>query len=895
MPLCGKCKNRHVRPDDNYCSMCRNFLGDVSFEGGTDRILIENIKEFEVHCRVKNIGQIPIDLIFPDHSDKDVRFKGLPLTKKIVPDTEEEFCFTACFTSEKTKTYSLRYLVNENARDDCRVLFYRASNALIIINFLTDSDNDEIEIVGNSYQNEIEIKNDGGSSAKIAMIEVPEWMKVHKEMTIPPYSTITVNYSVEVPENEFKFINGTILYSICTNNEISRESIDTPQFVRYPPPDPKIFLLNEAGETENVDSGIYLGSLIPCERKRVKCFLRNHGGTALKLKGFYTSYGKNNPAFFVRHDTNVEDISNAIKIEPNGNLDFHICIDASYYGHDCTVNAQIVFDFENYGILKIPVQFTVPLLKEYEGLVAIDFGTSYSCLAESPSILSPAIPLDSTRDVVRDIEDLYMPSVLYFFSPDDYVFGREAKKVWYPADPGNGVANLKRALIDGERSIRGAQFTTTKLIGIFMRELISVAARWLNAIPIDLVITVPVGFSEHQRDIIRKAIHQIPLGVEKSPIIDVVDEPTAAAMHYYTMFPEEFHDADEGKPIRMLVFDFGGGTLDVSVLEFTGGHCFTLLSRRGDARLGGIDLDHKVAVEMSERTKKAYPGFASKVITLKRKEYETIFGTKLYSIKLRNSFREKSEKVKIMLSSNLESVFKIERDELYDYEGRIINDAKSFEEKITPTEYEVAINDRIERSISIIETAIHASKLNPQDIQLVLMTGQVSKTECIRKRIREYFQNTGTCIVDKADFDLKSCVALGAVSYIHHKRKGEFKTDCDSTGIGSVGYIDIKNQFVTILEDKHRFGTESTVPIIRKKKFERDIIEIIQNLGFSQNFSIGDSNFVLMAKIEITTFKENYDDSVCLFLGLDFRGALTARVDSGECRIVWPEDRDEVW
>jgi molecular chaperone DnaK len=221
--------------------------------------------------------------------------------------------------------------------------------------------------------------------------------------------------------------------------------------------------------------------------------------------------------------------------------------------------------------------------------VGIDLGTTYSAVAYLDATGRPITILNGTGDLLT-------PSAL-FFDDDGVVVGKEAVKTC-ALTPDSYVECFKRDMGSGNahRNIRGQEIPPEVLSAFVLERLKQDAERRLGPVR-QVVITVPAFFDETRRKATQDAGRLANLEV-----LDIINEPTAAALAYgYRREAMNLGAADAAaKPVRVLVYDLGGGTFDVTILEIDGSR-FRTLATDGDVFLGGKDFDQRLVNYFAEQ------------------------------------------------------------------------------------------------------------------------------------------------------------------------------------------------------------------------------------------------------------------------------------------------------
>lgn len=216
----------------------------------------------------------------------------------------------------------------------------------------------------------------------------------------------------------------------------------------------------------------------------------------------------------------------------------------------------------------------------------------------------------------------------------------------------------------------------------------------------EAVITVPAYFDDSQRQATKDAGKIAGLDVKR-----IVNEPTAAALAY---------GVDKGKDEKVAIFDLGGGTFDISILEMGDG-VFEVLSTNGDTHLGGDDFDQKIIEHLAEQ--------------FKNKEGIDLRDDRTALQRL----REAAEKAKIELSSSEETEINIP------YITASDKGPKHLREKLTRSELEKLVMDLIEKTVKPCEKALKDAGISKDEINEVLLVGGMSRMPAVQKKVEEFF------------------------------------------------------------------------------------------------------------------------------------------------------------
>jgi molecular chaperone DnaK len=342
-----------------------------------------------------------------------------------------------------------------------------------------------------------------------------------------------------------------------------------------------------------------------------------------------------------------------------------------------------------------------------ENVVGIDLGTTNSLIGtvyEGAAIL------------FRDQNQLeLLPSVVGVDAKGSIIVGRTARnRRWL--DPEGTVVSVKR-LMGTETSVRvGTKpLSPSQVSALILGALLDRAESQLGTRPARAIITVPAYFDDRQREATRLAGEFAGIAVER-----LVNEPTSAAMCYQT-----------GGEANVLVYDFGGGTFDVSVLERDEGF-LEVKSSHGDTHLGGDDIDQALFQLIVERLGKD----ASRV------ESDPAAKARL---------TDAVERAKIALSL---------RDEVRLSEPFLAgsgDDAVHLDQVLTVEDLEQVVGPLVQRTLVCIDAALRDARLVPQDLDRVILVGGSSRIPLVGRRVSEHL-NRPVLMDDRVD----TAVALGA-------------------------------------------------------------------------------------------------------------------------------------
>jgi len=347
-------------------------------------------------------------------------------------------------------------------------------------------------------------------------------------------------------------------------------------------------------------------------------------------------------------------------------------------------------------------------------IIGIDLGTTNSCMA----VIEGGEPV-----VIPNAEGNRTTPSVVAFKGDEVLVGTVAKRQAV-TNPKNTIASAKRFI--GRRmdemkeeikkmpftvkegkggriaiEVNGKSMLPQEISAKVLQKLKKDAEAYLGTTVDKAVITVPAYFDDSQRQATKNA-GQIA-GLE---VVRIINEPTAAALAY---------GLDKGKEHQIVVYDLGGGTFDVTVLEISGDGHFEVLSTNGDTKLGGDDFDHVIINWILEEFKKDQGVDLSKdEIALQR-------------------LNESAEKAKIELSSATETDINL---------PFITADAsgpKHLNLKLSRAKLESLIADLIEKTVKPCEQAIKDAKIKKEDVDEVVLVGGMTRMPAVQKKVQDLF------------------------------------------------------------------------------------------------------------------------------------------------------------
>jgi len=323
--------------------------------------------------------------------------------------------------------------------------------------------------------------------------------------------------------------------------------------------------------------------------------------------------------------------------------------------------------------------------------IGIDLGTTNSVVAVmeggKPTVIANA---EGSRTT---------PSIVGFSKTGERLVGQLAKRQAI-VNPDKTIASIKRHMGENYKvNIEGKDYTPQEISSMILRKLADDASNYLGEKVTSAVITVPAYFNDAQRQATKDAGRIAGLDV-----LRIVNEPTAAALAY---------GLEKDKSEKVLVFDLGGGTFDVSVLEIGDG-VHEVLSTSGDTHLGGDDFDQKVMDWICEEFKK--------------QEGIDLTGDK----QAMQRVKEAAEKAKCELSSVFETNINLP------FITADANGPKHLDLNLTRAKFEELSYDLLERCKKPVEQAIQDAGISKSDINEVVLVGGSSRIPAVQKLVKDY-------------------------------------------------------------------------------------------------------------------------------------------------------------
>ncbi len=343
-------------------------------------------------------------------------------------------------------------------------------------------------------------------------------------------------------------------------------------------------------------------------------------------------------------------------------------------------------------------------------IIGIDLGTTNSCVAVIEGG-QPAVIVNS--EGMRTT-----PSVVAFTKKGERLVGEPAKRQAV-TNADRTVASIKRQMgTDAKITIDRKKYTPQELSAFILMKLKKDAENYLGERVTEAVITVPAYFSDAQRQATKDAGRIAGLKVER-----IINEPTAAALAY---------GLDNGENQKILVYDLGGGTFDVSVIEI-GDKVIEVLATSGDNHLGGDDFDERLVGYLAE-------------------EFRRAEGVDIYKDKMAlQRVREEAEKAKKELSTATSTNVNLP------FLATAKSGPKHMDITLTRAKFDELTSDLVERTAGPVINALQDAGINKSELSKVLLVGGSTRIPAVQNKVRQL-----TGLEPSRNMNPDECVALGA-------------------------------------------------------------------------------------------------------------------------------------
>lgn len=342
--------------------------------------------------------------------------------------------------------------------------------------------------------------------------------------------------------------------------------------------------------------------------------------------------------------------------------------------------------------------------------IGIDLGTTNSCM----SVVENGRPII----IPNDKGDRTTPSVVAFTKEGERLVGVGAARQ-AAVNSERTVTSVKREMgTNWSINIDGKKFSAQEISAMILRKLRMDAEAYLGEPVTDAVITVPAYFNDIQRQATKDAGKIAGFNVKR-----IINEPTSAALAY---------GLDNGAAQKIMVYDLGGGTFDVSIIEIGDG-VIEVLATNGDNHLGGDDFDARVMKYMLDDIKNRFGADISKNMTAIQR------------------LKEAAEQAKKELSSAVTT--SINLPYLAEFRGQMIH----YETTLSRAKFEELIHDLIERTAIPVQNALDDAGIAPSELGRVLLVGGSTRIPAVQDKVRML-----TGIIPSKNINPDECVAQGA-------------------------------------------------------------------------------------------------------------------------------------
>jgi len=343
-------------------------------------------------------------------------------------------------------------------------------------------------------------------------------------------------------------------------------------------------------------------------------------------------------------------------------------------------------------------------------IIGIDLGTTNSCVA----VMEGGKPV-----VIANTEGARTtPSIVAFTKTGERLVGEPAKRQAV-TNSEKTISSIKREMGSDHRvTIEGKQYSPQEISAMILQKLKADAENYLGEKVTEAVITVPAYFNDAQRQATKDAGKIAGLEVKR-----IINEPTAAALAY---------GLDNEKEQKIMVYDLGGGTFDVSIIEIGDG-VIEVLATAGDNRLGGDDFDQKVTDYM--------------LAEFKRTEGVDLSGDKMAMQRLREAAEKAKKELSSATTTNINLPFITATSE----------GPKHFDMNLTRAKFDELTHDLVERTAGPVQAALKDAGITASELGKVLLVGGSTRVPAVQDKVKQLTGHEPSKTLNPDE-----CVAIGA-------------------------------------------------------------------------------------------------------------------------------------
>lgn len=813
MTICQHCGQWKIKGTDDYCGYCGFLQMPISVESLKIKLISGIVPEKSIKFVNNGDRECEIEILPSNHSFNGLIFtpsNSFSLTPKEpleiavqldalrLPEdfSVETFKYVCMIDNDKRKTFDLEVIVKAGP------------NPVALTDAIRFGDVEE----GKKSNSWVEICNKGGIPLqfKDASVEGSDQFHVHVSRSfnlLAPGEKVKLPVIWESPGTEPKL--NTDALGVRINFKNSDEELFIPivgELVKF--------------HLSAEPTAVHILEALSKQAYSRKITLTNHGTKDIEI-------------------TAIETEQNWIQIESKANNFSLLCpgstlketVGATVFNESYTFEVFLFPGKLEEGLHKgkvrvrttkedtqvdIDIQLYVICPKPCNDYIGIDFGTTNSVVAIWDDGINDILLVEDEHPSTRRRTPL-IPSVLVFHgSPEKYKIGSEAEAE-ANVYPEMTVRSIKRIMGYGnERIFFDKKFSPEELAALIIKKLVEYAEERLYKLNrerqgtyLDIrkaIVTVPANFYDLQIRGILEACKKAEIDIEEEVIEEaanqlreaigqdvntgvILDEPSAAALFYLsnfqadgkfdTEFTEKFSKEEN---IRFLVFDYGGGTLDVSVVQvgkINGGDIgIKVLANKGDNNIGGDSIDIAIMRAVLKECKKQYKEFDVSIISmnyneLERRRQQEGWDRDIWAgvLSARGNWKKAAEMCKISLDNQIvpkKVNFEINesgKDIIAVNNGRIQYIKGQFQTKVNRQQVANWIDKILKRCEEVVREALKLVEINSDNIDYIIHTGRSSLMPMIREKVKGIFPKLPKehDILNKEN--LKVCVAKGAALY----------------------------------------------------------------------------------------------------------------------------------